>query len=169
MLKQVAGDEQKPRSLIGVAVAAVKGTALESKLAKPSQRRFFLSRVRKVDGMESSACQCVDDRRWQWLTSGNLERWFVCYLELLFERGFIDSMPQDVWEVVTVPAAKAARMGNADESHQKLSNEGEQRGSRANTYHNKSLGRAGKRKVECQKHASIMAWAAYSGRWAGCT
>ena len=42
MLKQVAGDEQKPRSLIGVAVAAVKGTALESKLAKPSQRRFFL-------------------------------------------------------------------------------------------------------------------------------
>ena len=43
MLKQqVAGDEQKPRMLMGVAVAAVKGTHLESKLATPCQRRHFL-------------------------------------------------------------------------------------------------------------------------------
>jgi hypothetical protein len=167
MLKQVAGDEQKPRMLMGVAVAAVKGTHLESKLATPCQRRHFLERVRQVHGIESGPCQCVDDRRWQWLTSSNLETWFKCYFEILYQRGFIDAMPENVWEVVTVPEARAVRMGNADESHQKLSNEGEQRGTRANTYYNKGLGRAGKRKVEYQKHASIMAWASYGGEVGG--
>ena len=44
--------------------------------------------------MESGASQCVDDRRWQWLTSGNLERWFVCYLELLFEHRAVDDLQQ---------------------------------------------------------------------------
>ena len=167
MLKQVGGDEKKPRAIMGAALAAVKGTPFESKLVKPSQRRHLLSKVRRAEGIHSGPSQCVDDRRWQWLTSGNLTRWFACYFEILFERGFIDSEPDSVWEVVTILPARAARMGNADESHQKLSNEGEQRGPRANTYHNPKLGRAGKRKVECQKHASIMAWVAYAGECGG--
>ena len=51
-------------------------------------------------------------------------------------------MPDSKWDVITIPAARAARMGNADESHQELSNEGEARGPRATTYNNPELGRA---------------------------
>ena len=60
-LRQVAGDEQKPRQLIARTLATVKGTPFEEKLSKPSQRRHFLERVRRVEGMESSPSQCVGD------------------------------------------------------------------------------------------------------------
>ena len=54
-------------------------------------------------------------------------------------------------------------MLNCDETHQKLSNEGETSGSRANVYINPKLARAGKRKLVCQKHATVMAWCNYAG------
>ena len=43
-----------------------------------------------MDGIQSAASECVDDRRWQWLTSGNLARWFDGYKQILHERGFIE-------------------------------------------------------------------------------
>jgi len=166
-LKQVAGDEQSPRLLVGRAIAAVEGTQYEHKLKTASQRRKLLTRVRQVEDLQSTGSECVDDRRWNWLTSGNLTRWKDGYVNCLHERGFIDAVPTDPFDVITISPARAARMGNADESHQKLSNEGEGRGPRANVYANPKLGRAGKRKVVCSKHASIMAWASYAGECGG--
>ena len=54
-------------------------------------------------------------------------------------------------------------MWNGDESHQKLSNEGESRGPRATVYVNPELGRAGKRTYTHQKHATVMSWVNYGG------
>ena len=68
---------------------------------------------------------------------------------------------------------KTCRTGNADESHQKLSNTGETAGPRSHMYVNQALGHAGKRKYEYQKHASILVWLNYAGevggvlRWGG--
>ena len=53
MLKQVGGDEKKPRAIMGAALAAVKGTPFESKLVKPSQRRHLLSKVRRAEGIHT--------------------------------------------------------------------------------------------------------------------
>lgn len=163
-LRQVAGDEQTPRMLGRVAVSAATGSAYESQLATASQRAHLLKRVRRSQALATATACAVDDRRWQWLTSSNLTTWFEGYKRQLLESGFIDDIPSDKFEVITVEPRKAARMLNADETHQKLSNEGEARGPRAHVYINPKLGRAGKRKVTCQKHATFMAWLTYDGQ-----
>ena len=98
------------------------------------------------------------------MTSSNLTRWFEGYKQQLFEAKFIDDIPDDIFQVIEIDPRKAARMLNADETHQKLSNEGESRGPRANVYVNKELCRAGKRKVTYQKHATFLAWLTYAGQ-----
>ena len=48
---------------------------------------------------------------------------------------------------VTIPPQKLRRIMNSDETHHRLSNEGDRGGSRATTWVDKSLGRSGRRKV----------------------
>ena len=71
--------------------------------------------------------------------------------------------PDDKFEVIKIDARRAARMLNGDESHQKLSNEGETSGPRSKVYISERLGHPGKRKVAYQKHATILVWLSYNG------
>ena len=163
-LRQVAGDEQTPRMLRRVATAAAAGTDIESRLSTDSQRARLLERVRNTQSLSTSGTCAIDDRRWNWLTSSNLTQWFEGYKKCLLDAGFIDAIPEDIFEPIVIDPKKAARMINGDETHQKLSNEGESRGPRATVYVNKELGRSGKRKVVYQKHATFLAWVTYDGQ-----
>ena len=165
ILRQAAGDEQQPRQLAQAAMAAVKGTRFEDNLRTPSQRAHFLARVREKSGIKVAKSEAVDDRRWQYLTTTKLSTWFEGYFECLQTHGFIDpevEMPM-AGGVIEIPKEKARRMINGDETHQKLSNEGEKSGPRATVYVNPELGRAGKRTVTQQKHATTMVWCNYAG------
>ena len=166
-MQQIGGDEQGPRALKQTALAAVKGTRYEHMFSKPSQLDYLLRRVVFAPGSElHQATSCIiDDRRWNWLTSSNLYRWFEGYLQALHAAGFIDDAPDtsDVTRVVEIDVERARRMLNCDETHQKLSNEGEKSGSRATAYINPKLGRAGKRKLTYQRHATLMGWVNYAG------
>ena len=162
-MQQIAGIEQKPRQLVQIAVAGCAGTAYEEHMQTQSQRAAVLRRVRQEMGMGVSTSTVIDDRRWLWLTSTNLTTWFKAYIKTLFDWGFIPYIPADVFEEIIIAAERAQRMGNGDESHQKLSNTGETAGPRAHVYVNLALGRAGKRKYEYQKHASILVWLNYAG------
>ena len=128
-----------------------------------SQRRALLRRVRLEFGLAVTASVTIDDRRWQWLTSTNLTIWFRGYVAALDEWDYIPYIPDDIFEVIDIDAAKAARMGNGDETQQKLSNEGFTKGSGSHTYINTLLGRAGKRKYEHQRHVTVLAWVSYGG------
>ena len=162
-VQQLEGAEQKPRQIMAAAIASAKGTQYEEKLSTQSQRAALLRRMRVEKGLSSVSSQAIDDRRWKWLTSSNLTEWFKGYVRALFEWGFIDRVPDDAFEVIVIDSKKAARMLNGDESHQKLSNEGDKSGPRSKVYVNEKLGRAGKRKIEHQKHATILVWVAYGG------
>ena len=99
-------------------------------------------------GLVVATSKSIDDRRWEWLTSTNITKWMVGYKNILFELKFIPSIPDDVCEEIIIDHNKLARMTNGDESHQKLSSEGERSGPRSHVYINPKLGQGGKRKVE---------------------
>ena len=162
-MQQIAGDEKKPRALAQAAVASVAGTNYEAELQTASQRAYLLRRVRLEFGLGVSTSVLIDDRRWKWLTSSNLTVWFAAYKLILFQWGFIPHIPDDIYELIEIAMEMLLRMVNGDESHQKLSNEGESSGPRSHVYVNLALGRAGKRKFEYQKHATILAWCNYGG------
>ena len=162
-MQQVAGNEQKPRQLAQAAIASAQGTAYEHDLRLQSQRATLLRRVRMEHHLGVSASVVIDDRRWKWLTSTNMTVWFEGYVKCLAEWKFIAGIPDDHFEVIGIDMQKVARMTNGDESHQKLSNEGESAGPRSHVYTNAALGRSGKRKFEYQKHATILAWCSYAG------
>ena len=160
---QLDGNEQKPRQLAAAIVASSTGTVYEVALAKTTQRAALLRRVRLEMQLATVTSQVIDDRRWKWLTSTNLTEWFRGYIRTLFEWGFIPAIPDDIFEVIIIDERTAARMLNGDESHQKLSNEGATAGPCSKVYINLELGRAGKRKVAYQKHATILVWLSYAG------
>ena len=89
--------------------------------------------------------------------------WFRGYIRILYDFKFIPEIPDDIFAVIYIDAERLARMTNGDESHQKLSSEGATSGPQSHVYINPNLGRAGKRKVEYQKHATILAWVNYGG------
>ena len=165
-LKQVAGDEQQPRQLAQAALAAVKGTCHAEKLGSPGQIAYFLKRVREISFISTACRKAVDDRRWQYLTNSNLTTWLGGYVECLLDMGFLPESARWLdWKtiILEIDMEIRRRMLNADESHQKLSNEGDKSGTRANVYVNSLLARAGKRLFTYQKHATIMAWFNYAG------
>ena len=82
-LKQAEGDEQQPRQLARVARAAVAGTRFEEFLSTAGQASYVLRRVREVSGISVAMREAVDDRRWQYLTSGKLSTWFEGYIDCL--------------------------------------------------------------------------------------
>ena len=162
-LQQIEGDEQKPRQLIQTALASAKGTRHEENLRLLSQRRTLLRRVRLEHGLAVSASVAIDDRRWQWLTSSNLTTWFRGYIKSCYDWSYIPEIPEDIFEIIIIPPEKAARMGNGDETQQKLTNEGFKSGSLSHAYINPELGRAGRRKYEHAKHVTALEWVTYGG------
>ena len=167
-LKQADGDEQQPRQLAVVAKASVIGTAYESKLASPNQMSYFLKRVREISYVSVALREAVDDRRWQYLTSSNLTIWFGGYVDELVDHKFLPERFRGfgydpLADPIDIADEIAARMLNGDESHQKLSNEGDKRGPRATVYVVPGLGRAGKRTYTYQKHATVLHLLNYKG------
>ena len=79
-MKQLNGDDQKPRQLIQTAVASAAGTVHESLVSTQSQKAYFLKRVRREMEIAVAVSKCIDDRRWQWLTSTNLTTWMRGYV-----------------------------------------------------------------------------------------
>ena len=124
-MHQVAGNEQKPRQLAQAAVASAAGTVWEEHLQTGSQRARLLRRVRLEWHLGVTTSTVIDDRRWQWLTSSNLTQWCKAYVQELYNWGFITNIPDDMYETIEIALEIMRRMINADESHQKLSNEGE--------------------------------------------
>ena len=162
-MQQLAGNLQKPRQLVAAAVASAAGTVYEESLEKSSQRAALCRRVRREMGLLVETSTVIDDRRWQWLTSTNLTTWFRGYIQILYDFKFIPFIPDDIWEIIQIEEIRLQRMTNGDESHQKLSSEGATSGPQSHVYINPELGRAGKRKTEYQKHATILAWVNYAG------
>ena len=168
MLKQTVGDEQQPRQLARVAKATVSGTGYDALLSSPNQMGYFLKRVREISGISVALREAVDDRRWQYLTSSNLTVWFGGYVDCLVDHKFLPEKYRGMGydpeaDPMVIAAAIAARMLNGDESHQKLSNEGDARGPRATVYVSSQLGRAGKRTFTYQKHCTVLHMVNYNG------
>ena len=161
-LKQVAGQEQKPREVMQAMLAAVEGTSLESALAsKPQQNRAKRKLRAMEDTLSTQTTVPVEERRHQWLCKSNLMTWFSGgasggYEACLKEHGFTD-------ENGKIHRAKRRRMLNMDETHHYMGNQGDARGSRANVLVDKRLGRSGRRKVENTSHVTGMHWADYDG------
>ena len=88
-LKQAIGDEQRPRQLACVAVAAVKGTALDGYFEASGRVALFLKRVRELSFISVQCREAVDDRRWQYLTTTNLTTWFEGYIDNLILHKFL--------------------------------------------------------------------------------
>jgi hypothetical protein len=167
-LKQATGDEQQPRQLARVTKASVVGTAFEGQLASPNQMSSFLKRVREISYISVALREAVDDRRWQYLTSSNLTVWFGGYVDELVNHKFLPEQYRGFGydphaDPIEIADELAARMLNGDESHQKLSNEGDRRGPRATVYVVEGLGRAGKRTYTYQKHATVLHLINYKG------
>ena len=165
-LKQTVGDEQQPRQLVRVAVASIKGTILDGFFDHPGRAERFLVRVRELSYISVAFREAVDDRRWQYPTTTNLSCWFKCYIDCLITHKFLPESARGMdMHSMSLEIARdlLRRMFNGDESHQKLSNEGEHKGSRSSVYINNLLARAGKRTATHQKHATILAWMNYAG------
>jgi hypothetical protein len=168
VLKQAAGDEQQPRQLARVAKATVMNTGFDKLLSSPNQASYFLKRVREISYLSVALREAVDDRRWKYLTSSNLTVWFGGYVDCLVDHKFLLEKFRGIGydpeaDPVELNAAILARMLNGDESHQKLSNEGDTQGSRATVYVSHELGRAGKRTFTYQKHATVLHMVSYGG------
>jgi hypothetical protein len=149
-MKQLSGDEQKPRQIKNTLRAAVVGTPYEKHLNTMHKAKHALKRLRCDHAPEiSSLSKCtVDDRRWLWMTFPNLDRWFDGWAEYLVARGFASWRPEGtrvaadddgVGELYISPQMRH-RIINCDETHHKMTSEGDNGGSRSHTYGNKSLG-----------------------------
>ena len=82
-----------------------------------------------------------------------LLRWFIGYIKALKEAGFIEPQPGNP---LYIPPWKLRRMGNSDEKHNKLSNEGAASGTRANVLVNPILARCGNRIIRSSRHVTGM-------------
>ena len=167
-LKQAAGDEQQPRQLARVAKATVSGTAYEAAMNSPNQVGYFLRRVREISGISVALREAVDDRRWMYLTHSNLTIWFGGYVDCLVDHKFLPERYRGMGydpeaDPIQIADAILARMLNGDESHQKLSNEGDKSGPKATVYVSSQLGRIGKRTFTYQKHATVLHMVKYAG------
>ena len=161
-LKQVAGQEQKPREVMQAMLAAVDGTSLQGGLASKPQQNRAKRKLRAMDGnLNTQTTVPVDERRHQWLCKSNLAMWYNGgagggYEACLKENGFADASGE-------IHPAKRRRMLNMDETHHHMSNAGESKGPRANVLVDRRLGRCGRRKTENPSHVTGMHWANYDG------
>ena len=161
-LKQVQGQEQKPRQVMQAMLAAVDGTSMQGALASKQQQNRAKRKLRSMDGeLSTQTTVPVDERRHQWLCKSNLKTWYSGgagggYEACLKENGFTDADGE-------IHPAKRRRMLNMDETHHYMSNAGESKGPRANVIVDKRLGRSGRRKVENSSHVTGMHWANYDG------
>eukprot|EP00966_Prymnesium_polylepis_P263726 6092623-Prymnesium_polylepis.1 len=143
-------------------MALVAGTDLEQHLKSRAQRAKFLRRLRQLPVAGGGACLSAvpklitDNRRWMWLTYSNVDRYFTGWKYFQIAEGFVDDEPEvqpdGSTAEVTMCAYRRRRCSVGDETHQRLSNQGDKSGSRATTYINPLIVRSGCRKVESQKH-----------------
>ena len=117
-MKQVGGDEQKPRALKAAVKAALKHTRWEAKTKTARQISRILQHVREDHPELNRARKCaVDDRRWQWTTYKNLSEWYDGFKAFLLYHGFATDEPEEQPDgriaEVTIPPEK-------EEAHHEL-------------------------------------------------
>ena len=155
-MQQLNGNELKPRAIQRSVTALVKGTEFEKFLTSKRQRDQFLLRLRRLGGLVSVGKIVVDNRRWLWLTYHNRNEYFTGWKYFVVTHGFAEDTPEvqpdgSTSEVTFTEWAKL-RCSVGDETHQKLSNAGDNGGSRSTTYIDPTIARSGSRKAESQKH-----------------
>ena len=99
-MKQLSGDEQKPRRMKRSLLALVKDSPLESKLASANQQKKFFKRLRQHPAAGGgSALRAVpkvvtENRRWLWLTYDNVMRYLDGWRYFLLNEGFALDEPE---------------------------------------------------------------------------
>ena len=130
---QVSGDEKTNTRLGQHKVAAVTGTDTEGTFTVRGAKEA----LKKRQKLETTASSSQDERRFAWTTYDNLYHWFDGWKEFLVGRMFgtavhitlSDGRVSDL----TMKAEAAGRIINSDDTHHRLSNQGDRGGSRANT------------------------------------
>eukprot|EP00966_Prymnesium_polylepis_P321578 7377887-Prymnesium_polylepis.1 len=142
-LLQIAGQEQSTAKIAASMLATLDGNELVSLLNTKGKRRNAIKKVKQMcHELATKTKKTSEDRRVEWLTVSNVVIWFQGYVACLQHHGFIEPKPDDP---LFIPLYKLRRMSNSDETHHKLSNEGDKGGSRANVLVNPALGRCGNR------------------------
>ena len=160
-LLQLSGQEQGPRKLLASAMASIKDTDLESLLDNKDKRNRMVRAIKAAcPELRTKQRKSADDRRAEWLCRSRLLRWFIGYVRQLKDAGFIEPKPDNP---LFIPPWKLRRMGNSDEKHHKLSNEGAASGSRANVLVNPTLARCGNRVISSSRHITGWHWVNYAG------
>ena len=160
-LLQLSGQEQGSRKLLASAMASIKGTDLESLLDSKDKRMRMVRAIKAAcPELRTKQKKGAEDRRAEWLCRSRLLRWFLGYVRQLKDLGFIEPKPDNA---LFIPPWKLRRMGNSDEKHHKLSNEGATSGSRANVLINPTLARCGNRVIASSRHITGWHWVNYEG------
>ena len=171
-MRQLGGDEQKPKALKRAVQAALMDTQWACKVETNAQIARVLKHVQEDHAdLISRAKKCtVDDRRWLWTTHSNLSTWYDGWKEFLLDAEFAEDKPEKLpggrTAEITIPPQKLRRIMNSDETHHKLSNEGDRGGPRATTWVSRALGRSGKRKAAASGHATGL-YTTTAGRQSG--
>ena len=160
-LLQLSGQEQGSRKLLASAMASIKDTDLESVLDSKGKRLRMVRAIKAAcPELRTRQRKCAEDRRAEWLCRSRLLRWFIGYVKCLKDAGFIEPKPDNP---LYIPPWKLRRMGNSDEKHHKLSNEGATSGTRANVLINPLLARCGNRVISSSRHVTGWHWVNYEG------
>ena len=167
-LSQLEGAELRPSMLYAKLQAAVKDTPYEKNASKPEQARRHLKRVRAVSAVEILQQKGTQGGRIDSCTYEAALKYCKSHEELLVEYKFAKDEPVldsegKVLEHVTVPAEKRRRIINSDEKQLRVSNEGDNGGSRTNTLANPKLPRVGQRVSKVSKHVTLHLWTTAAG------
>ena len=149
---QVSGDEKTNTQLGQRMMAATAGTDMEGAFSL----RAAKGQLKKRQRLNTTASISQDERRFAWTTYDNLNDWFSGWKTFLVDRLFgtpePTTLPGGQIAELTMKAKATGRIINSDETHHKLTNEGDRGGSRANTQTDPSLPRTGRRKVANERH-----------------
>lgn len=152
-MQQIDGNSMKPQELSTLAKAATAGTPLEPKTQ--SKMKKLLKRTREgANKLCSRVGESIPSHRSDWLTEGNVAHSFDGWEQLLVASKFGEWKTHPEWKrrMVYFPKQERARVVQCDETHQIMSTELENSGSRAHVYVDPTLGASGRSTVTNARH-----------------
>ena len=86
---QLEGSTKKPKEILLKLMAVVRGSGYSHLLDSAGKRRRMTESMRKPDetstGLTAVTAAAVDQRRSEWLTTGNMRRWIEGWTQFLFD------------------------------------------------------------------------------------
>ena len=159
---QLEGSTKKPKEILLKLMAVVRGSGYSHLLDSAGKRRRMTESLRKPDetstGLTAVTAAAVDQRRSEWLTTGNMRRWIEGWTQFLFDNDFAVNRMHPIHNKMMpyVSKQKRSRIINPDETHLLLSTELEKGGPRASVYSDPALGAAARPTVVNPRHTSMM-------------